>query len=304
MATEHLEERASFECPICDKREFKVMGNPLVPLEMKKFIRKEYQVVKCTYCSGYSVNPPIDFSDDEWREIYNISYFNNPSDSFIYQRRQETNEKLNRLESVVESKNIKYLDIGCGEGFGLIEALKRGWECYSVDITDHRIDDAKKSKIHFHKGTLFTANYPSDFFDVIYFDSVLEHVTNPSEYLNEIYRIMKKNGVLYIGVPNEDSLFGFVNKIYYFLSGKNISEKIKPFASPYHIIGFTKKTLLYVVEKFGFEIIEFRNFARKFGFRFFSVTDKLFWILLLMVPIEIIAFLIRKEYYFDIIVKK
>ena len=49
--------------------------------------------------------------------------------------------------------------------------------------------------------------------------------------------------MLYLGVPNEDSLFNDIRKIAYQISSKNLTEKIKPFQSPYHINGFTEGSL-------------------------------------------------------------
>ena len=45
-------------------------------------------------------------------------------------------------------------------------------------------------------------------------DSVLEHIINPIEALNELKRILKPGGILFFIVPNEDSLINSFIKIF------------------------------------------------------------------------------------------
>ena len=37
-----------------------------------------------------------------------------------------------------------FLDIGCGEGYMLLNALGRGWNAYGIDIADNRILAARR----------------------------------------------------------------------------------------------------------------------------------------------------------------
>jgi SAM-dependent methyltransferase len=57
-----------------------------------------------------------------------------------------------------------------------------------------------------HNGELSSAKYPNNFFDVIVMWHVLEHISNTSELLTEIRRILKPDGFLVILVPNIASL--------------------------------------------------------------------------------------------------
>lgn len=143
-------------------------------------------------------------------------------------------------------------------------------------------------------------------FDFIYVDSVLEHVLNPMDYLNKINKILKPDGILYIGVPNEDCLFNDIRKIIFKLIGrKNISEKIKPFDSPYHVVGFNKTSLTYALMDSGFKLRQLNNIGRKFDFLGSSPKHKAFWIsLFFLLPIEIIAKVIKRDVYFEAYISK
>ena len=128
----------------------------------------------------------------------------------------------------------------------------------------------------------------------------------PMKYLSEVKILLKEGDMVYIGVPNEDSLFNFICKIIFVLIGKwNISVKYKPFDSPYHIIGFNKKSLIFSTNKIGFKIRKLQNFNRKFEFFGCSLTQKDFWInFIFLLPIEFIDELFNKDVYYELYLSK
>jgi SAM-dependent methyltransferase len=291
-------------CPICKSENFIFVGNPLISLKAEKVIRKDYKVVKCLHCNFYFINPALELSESDWKYLYDNTYFVENSRWFLKKRKSDSKERITKAARFSSNKIENFLDIGCGEGYSLIEAGNRGWNVYGIDITDHRIEDAKANNIKFIHSDLINSNLRSDFFDIVYLDSVLEHVFNPSEYLTEIKRILKKGGILYLGVPNEDSLFNDVRKIFYNISGKNITEKIKPFQSPYHINGFNKKSLKFALVNAGFKIVELRNFANRLLFMREKAFSKEFLKLLLVFPIYLLAVPFKREAYLEAYVQK
>jgi len=290
-------------CPVCKSVERKKIGFPRTNSISSKFVTKDFKVVQCTNCGLYYVSPKIEFSNDQWTELYNSEYFSNQTNWLIKKRKKELSDRFDVFKNLVVNKNSKlqYLDVGAGEGKGLIEALNRGWEATGLDIVDNRMDDAKLPKVKFIKSTLLESNLEKNYYDFIYVDSVIEHVLNPLEYLSRIKDILKPGGVLYIGVPNEDCLFNSIRKLVFSLTGKRLeSEKIKPFDVPYHVIGFNKKSLTYIFNKAGLKVLRMRNFGRKFDFLSFPPTNKSFWInLFFLLPIEYAGLILRKDIYFE-----
>ncbi len=262
--------------------------------------------MQCDDCSLYYVSPGINFSDKEWEDIYKVGYFSEPTGWLKKKRVEEVAEKFDRGIKILKKEKIDYLDVGAGEGLGIMEALKRGWNVTAIDITDHRIETAKTSDVKFFLGRLIDLALPENSFDFIYFDSVLEHVLNPLEHLREIKRILKPGGIVYIGVPNEDSLFNDVKKLAYRFSGrKDISVKIKPFDSPYHVIGFNKKSIKRIVQNSGLEEELIINFGRKCEFLSFPPFTKSFFIsLLFLFPVEIVGLLLKRDVYYAVYLKK
>jgi SAM-dependent methyltransferase len=292
------------KCPLCGSNADKTIGKPGISSQALEFIRNDYSVIQCSVCKYYFVSPTIDFTQDEWTKLYNSSYFAEMTGWHKNQRIVDIKSRFKKLKNFYNNNIEHFLDTGCGEGLGLIEASHLGWKSYGIDISDNRTGEAKSGDINFISGNLLEANLPDDFFDCIYMDSVLEHLIDPVTYLKELNRIMKKGGILYIGVPNEDSLFNDVKKILYRLKRNHISEKIKPFDSPYHVGGFNKTSLPVAAAKANFKIVELRNFAARFEYRKYSTSSKNFWMHLFMLPVDLLAILFRKEIYLEAYLKK
>lgn len=104
------------------------------------------------------------------------------------------------LEFIQSSKRI--LDLGCGEG-GMISAILNKFpqkEIIGVDISPRRIELLKKKfpKNKFLCEDINKTSIKSNEFDLIICTQVIEHVENDKKLIEEIYRILKRKGKLYI----------------------------------------------------------------------------------------------------------
>ena len=293
------------KCPLCAGDQIIVIGKPQISPSTAEFVSEDYRVVKCMRCHFYFVFPRISFSQQKWDKLYADKYFGEMPRWWARKREEHRNQRLNWLQECTHGQIDRFLDIGCGEGYVLIDALKRGWNAYGIDICDNRIDSARNRSIKFIKGNIFESSFPSEIFDCIYLDSVLEHTLDPIGYLGEIRRILKKGGVLYVGVPNEECLFNDVKRLLFVLSGKwDLSARIQPFKPPYHVVGFTKDSLVQSFHKNGFEIMKFRNFAGQDEWMKFKPFTRPFMIHVFLLPVHFMAIPLRKRIYLDAIVRK
>lgn len=293
-------------CPICHSIKYKVLGNPKLPKNnLQRFIRHNYKVIKCYNCNFYYVNPKIDIEIEEWSHFYNDEYFPNLNNWHHNRRIKDIKSRVSKLDSFTAKGSKNFLDIGCGEGYTLIESNKREFKTFGIDISDNRISEVKNLNITFYAGDLLKANFPNSFFDIIYMDSVLEHLVDPFSYLLEINRVIKNDGVIYIGVPNEDSLFDkFRSLVFKIMYNGRVASQIKPFLPPFHVSGFNKKSLKLIIEKAGFNLIELNNFATRFEFRKYATNTIGFWIHLVTLPLELMAILFKMEKYLEVYIKK
>lgn len=293
------------ECPICTGDQIITIGRPQISSQASMFVNEDHRVVKCKTCRFYFVFPKISFSQQEWEKLYGDEYFGEMPRWWARRRSEHRKQRLDWLQECFYDPINKFLDIGCGEGYVLMDALKRGWNTYGIDISDNRMDAAKNKDITFIKGGIIEASFPDNFFDCIYLDSVLEHMLDPLGSLGEIRRILRKGGVLYVGVPNEECLFNDVKRLLFILSGKRgLSARLQPFKPPYHVIGFTKKSLVEMFRKIGFEIVKFRNFAGEDEWMKFKPFTRPFVIHFFLLPVHLLAIPLRKRIYLDAVVRK
>lgn len=105
---------------------------------------------------------------------------------------------------------LQILDVGCGNGGVAIAFAEAGVNMIGVDIEKELIDIAEKHAELYKcspspKFILYDGKklpFPNSSFDAATSISVLEHVTNPSNYLKEIWRVLKPGGKLYLAFPN------------------------------------------------------------------------------------------------------
>ena len=121
---------------------------------------------------------------------------------------------------------------------------KNGWDPYGVEINKIPFENAKKvlGKNVF-LGTVENAKFKKNFFDAIVLDNVLEHLHKPSDTLKEIKKILNKDGMLAIALPNNK---GFSMRVF--------GKKSYLWQLPTHLYHFSPKTITKLLEKNDFEV--------------------------------------------------
>jgi methionine biosynthesis protein MetW len=102
----------------------------------------------------------------------------------------------------------RILDIGCGTGIIGASLLKNhGCEVYGLDNDEKALRLAAKRGLAVKMLDIEKENfpYPSEFFNVVIFSEVIEHITEYHHVLDEVYRVLEKNGVLILSTPNLNS---------------------------------------------------------------------------------------------------
>ncbi|MDP3142919.1 MAG: class I SAM-dependent methyltransferase [Candidatus Omnitrophota bacterium] len=208
-------------------------------------VEGSFNLVKCLNCGLIYLNPRPDAV--EMSKYYPPPYFSrviadgrlSVGDESLMKR----DFKL-RLKEIVRYKNGgRFLDIGCLDGYFLAYLKKIGWQVSGVEIDSTACRFARdKLGLEVFCGELIQAAYPERYFDVISLYDVLEHLSNPSAALREIYRILKDDGLLCIRVPNIDSLEFRIFK-----------ERWLAIDAPRHLFHFQTRTIKKILEKCGFK---------------------------------------------------
>lgn len=101
----------------------------------------------------------------------------------------------------------RLLDIGFGRGHLLQLAAAFGFEVYGVDRSPALIDDLQPLLgKRLHQAGLDGSDLPWGSFDVIVMSHVLEHLEDPGAMLRKAARALNPEGVLYVAVPDMDSI--------------------------------------------------------------------------------------------------
>ncbi|MFH0864089.1 MAG: class I SAM-dependent methyltransferase [Candidatus Gottesmanbacteria bacterium] len=152
-----------------------------------------------------------------------------------------------RLAEIEKRKKPgKILDIGCAVGFLLELAQKHGWQVFGVDNSQKVIRYWQKilSPACVFYGTLYEASYDNQFFDAITIFDTLEHIPDLHSFFTEIRRILKKDGLLAIAVPDQAGLTSKILRSHWF-----------DFKSIPHLYFFSPDSLAMVLQQTGFKII-------------------------------------------------
>lgn len=158
----------------------------------------------------------------------------------------------------------RILDIGCATGIFLHGMQQRGWEAYGVEPSSYAAQYAR-SRFHLNviEGTLDTARFEADYFDVVTLWDVLEHIPDPDQTLVEINRILKLGGWLVMSLPNPDSWESAWFSRYW--AGWDI---------PRHFFIYSRNVIAKLLGNTGYSIQEVRSFSGRHGVLVLSLD---FW---------------------------
>lgn len=91
----------------------------------------------------------------------------------------------------------KWLDIGCGTGTFILLMGARGIDAEGIELTKDRCDTARReTRVPIYDTPLEDLNLPSRSYAAVTLINVFSHLTNPTETLTEIRRILLPGGII------------------------------------------------------------------------------------------------------------
>lgn len=172
---DHTVSQETFE--ILKNETYQLLVTSPVPLELEKYYKSEDYISHTNSKKGLLDN--------------------------IYQNvRKHTVRKKRLLIDSFQTTEKNLLDVGAGTGDFLKTCKTNGWNVSGIEPNE----DARKSALE--KGILLEEDLFSlqtNSFDVITLWHVLEHVVHLDEYISQLKKLLKPDGVLLIAVPNYKS---------------------------------------------------------------------------------------------------
>ncbi|MBN1271496.1 MAG: class I SAM-dependent methyltransferase [Candidatus Aminicenantes bacterium] len=132
----------------------------------------------------------------------------------------ETEKHWELFYSEKEVKSKWVLDAGCGTGiFSIIFANKGAGQVTGIDISEGSLNTARKlskkfglKNTRFEKQDMLALPYESEFFDIVWAWGTVHHTTDPLRAVNELIRVLKKEGSLLLAVYTRTKLT-FIHEI-------------------------------------------------------------------------------------------
>lgn len=95
----------------------------------------------------------------------------------------------------------RLLDVGCGMGFLVKHARDKGFEAMGIDLNPHAVEWGRKHlAVPIEVKDLSTIENQS--VDIIVANHVIEHVSQPKEFLALLRSKLRPDGILVVAVPN------------------------------------------------------------------------------------------------------
>ena len=186
-------------CPICAGRKIAYA-----------FSHDGYRVCRCDDCTFLFVNPQP--PDEVLATIYNETYFigSIAGESAIAQdvKRATARHYLQLMTLYGGPLRGRLLEIGCGRGEFILEAVAHGLEAVGVEYAEASASQARAlaaGRAEIVTGDIDSANFPDESFDYCVFADVLEHVRDPAAFIERVWRVLKPGGLVFIATPSMDS---------------------------------------------------------------------------------------------------
>ena len=237
------------DCPVCGVPPSKFLGRRGGPAH-RAGLGVECKVWQCGRC-GLIFPNPMPIPAGGLGQHYEVP----PDEYFQHNDPGEKNEYASLLMEQLGTLNIpkgRLLDIGAGRGEVLRAAREAGWEAVGVEPSPTFAERAASySGAEVIQKPLEECGFEGGSFEAVVLGAVLEHLYNPDEVVAEIARVLKPGGALFIDVPNEAGLYFRLGNLYQKARRRDWVVNLAPTFEPYHVFGFTPKSLRMLLAKHG-----------------------------------------------------
>jgi 2-polyprenyl-3-methyl-5-hydroxy-6-metoxy-1,4-benzoquinol methylase len=167
------------------------------------FEKQGFHYHRCTGCGHVYVSPRINGSDayrmgleldqrDYDTELLEVQKFYAAPICYLLRAR---------------APGHRLIDLGFGKGYLLQLAKSYGFEVYGTDTSPSQVERLRPQfGDRLHQVTMEDTALPWTGFDAVVISHVLDHLEKPDEFIGNVFRAMNPDGVLYVAVPDLESV--------------------------------------------------------------------------------------------------
>jgi SAM-dependent methyltransferase len=251
------------KCPFCDSDE---------PSLYEKFGSElQYSYVKCGNC-GLIYTSPRPAYDQDFIDAAYASYYQYAENLTLEDLDHVNESSLKMFEREVEyivqfdEDKTGVLDVGSGMGTFLLAARKYyPARAAGLDVSVKMGQFVEKNvgvKVYIEQFENFR---PEEKYSLVHMSHVLEHVPDPNKWLQHARKLLTPGGILVINVPNKYGLGNRMQHLFYktglkrqFANGWKDASR-----TPDHLFEPTRKSMLYLLQRNGYEVLEDYTYSRR-----------------------------------------
>jgi 2-polyprenyl-3-methyl-5-hydroxy-6-metoxy-1,4-benzoquinol methylase len=236
-------------CPVCNSKNI----SPLLTVKDHTVSHKDFVIWQCQQCTlRFTQDVP---SQDSISDYYKAEEYISHTDTSkglinkLYKKvRQFTlKQKANFIIEETGVREGSILDFGCGTGSFVHVMKEKGWNVTGIEPD---ADARKMAKELYKLDVLASAdfkNLPSQSYDAISLWHVLEHIHELHNYIEQLKKILKETGKIFIAVPNYNSSDADSYKLFW-----------AAYDVPRHLYHFTPKAMAFLMQQHGLKIISMK----------------------------------------------
>jgi 2-polyprenyl-3-methyl-5-hydroxy-6-metoxy-1,4-benzoquinol methylase len=147
------------------------------------------------------------------------------------------------------------LDVGCERGVFLNELRRFGWQVSGTQLSrPAAVSATTELGLDVLYGELPSLNLRPGSFSLATYFHVLEHLPRPGIYLAETHRLLARDGLLVVEVPNFESLTARLFRTHWF--GLDL---------PRHLYHFSPRSLVMLLAAHGFSVVKVSHFSAEYS---------------------------------------
>ncbi len=158
------------------------------------------------------------------------------------------------LEHVRQEARV--LDVGCGEGRFTGALVRAGRVAVGIDVAREPLRRARAREQGLDVRLVpATGSWPLEDcdFDAVWAGEVIEHLLDTAAWLSEVRRVLRPGGALVLSTPDH----GPLTRLALGLSARRFEARFDPRGD--HIRFYTRRTLVALLDDFGFQDVRTRT---------------------------------------------